>query len=106
MRRALVVLFALAFASPLLSRAQDEGSRVPECLRVSQEAPYRGYGYTHIVVLTSTCERAARCEVATNVDPTPVSTRVAPGATERVVTRQGSPASAFTPRVTCTLTGR
>jgi hypothetical protein len=95
---ALPSLVLLGLAVPVLSRAQ-EGSNRPECLRVSKEAPYQGYGYTHIVVLTSTCERAVRWEVATQQ-------RVAAGATERVVTRRGSPASEFTPRVSCTLEGR
>lgn len=76
---------------------------LPECIRVSKEAPFQGYGYTHIVVVRSSCERAARCEVATDVDPSPQRVRVAPGETERVVTRRGSPASEFQPRVTCTL---
>ncbi len=106
--RPLVLSLALfALVLPVLSRAQSEGeSQVPECIRVSQEAPYQGYGYTHIVVLASTCGRAAACEVATNVDPTPVPTRVAAGAPERGVTPPGSPSSAFAPRVRCTLEGR
>ena len=102
---ALPSLVLLGLALPVQSRAQ-EGSNRPECLRVSKEAPYQGYGYTHIVVLASTGERAVRCEVATDVDPSPTQQRVAAGATERVVTRRGSPASEFTPRVSCTLEGR
>lgn len=105
MRIFLLSLALVGLALPVLSSAQ-EGSSRPECLRVSKEAPYQGYGYTHIVVLTSTCERAARCEVATDVDPQPQTQRVAAGATERVVTRRGSPASEFTPRVSCMLEGR
>ncbi|MCB9601773.1 MAG: hypothetical protein R3B99_29495 [Polyangiales bacterium] len=103
--RFVLMLSLFALALPVFSRAQESENQVPDCLHVSKEAPYQGYGYTHIVVLENTCARAARCQVATDVDPTRIAKRVAAGATERVATRRGSPASAFSPRVSCTLEG-
>lgn len=73
----------------------------PPCVEVSTETPYRGYGYTHIVVLASSCERDLRCEVASDVDPAWQEVALEAGATERVVLRSGSPARTFTPRVRC-----
>ncbi len=99
--RARLCLFTIlsALVLPWTAFAQVN---VPDCVDVGREAPYRGYGYTHIVVVQNQCGAAVRCRVATDVDPAWQSVTVAAGQTERVVTRSGSPASAFQPRAECT----
>ncbi|MBX3248290.1 MAG: hypothetical protein KF901_14010 [Myxococcales bacterium] len=97
---------AASLGALVAPHARADEPPLPPCIRVSKEAPFQGYGYTHVVVVRSTCDRSARCDVATDVDPSPQRVRVAPGATERVVTRRGSPASEFQTRVSCTLEGR
>lgn len=71
------------------------------CVRAWGEARYAPYGYDHIVHLASSCEGAARCEVSTDVDPSPISVQVAPSEHVEVVTRRRSPAQRFEPRAVC-----
>jgi hypothetical protein len=71
------------------------------CVGVSSRAVYRNYGYDHIVYLTSRCDRAATCDVSTDVNPTAEHVTVPPKERIEVLTFRGSPASAFTPHVTC-----
>lgn len=73
----------------------------PECLKVTSEARYKGYGYEHVVMLDSQCARAQRCEVSTDVNPDKATVEVAPRSRVEVVTFRGSPARNFTPVVKC-----
>jgi hypothetical protein len=74
----------------------------PSCVKVRGEPRFQGYGQTHVVMVTNECDRKVRCEVYTNVDPYPRYTLVvAPGKTEEIATRQGSPASEFKPGYRC-----
>ncbi len=99
MRRLLLTLaIAAAVALPALAH-EYEG---PDCAQVRAEAPYQAYGYTHIVVVDNRCDRSLHCRVATDVDPEWKELRVPAGETGRVVTRRGSPASAFEARARCT----
>lgn len=54
-------------------------------------------------MLTNGCARAAVCSVATDVNPRAQTVELPKGATVEVVTFYESPASTFTPVVTCKL---
>src|SRR5882724_10229174 len=71
------------------------------CVGVGSRAVYRNYGYDHIVYLTNRCAHAAACDVSTDVNPTAEHVTVPPKERIEVLTFRGSPASAFTPHVTC-----
>ncbi|MCA9609153.1 MAG: hypothetical protein KC619_26310 [Myxococcales bacterium] len=92
------LLFALAL--PTLVLAQNE---VPDCVTVRGEARWGADAYNHVVVIQNGCERAASCQVATNVNPEAISVEVPAGQTREVLTFRGSPAREFTPRVRCEL---
>ena len=81
----------------------DAGSPLPACIRVSSEARYRNYGYDHLVTIQNGCDRAASCEVSTDVNPDVIHVRVGAGEALEVVTFRGSPAYVFTARVRCKL---
>jgi len=102
---ALVLAVALVGASSG-ARAADAGApspSLPACIGVRAEARYVPYGYNHVVILTNGCSKAATCRVSTDVSPQPVTAEVAAGTTVEVLTFAASPASSFTPRVSCTL---
>jgi hypothetical protein len=74
--------------------AADSAQQVGDCASVTASARFQGYGYSHIVTLNNTCQRAVSCEVWTDVDPTPHHVLEAkPGKTAEVAVRSGSPAS-------------
>lgn len=98
-RRWLATLLLLAPATAL---AQDT---LPRCVEVEAIARWGASAYNHYVRVTNGCERPARCRVATDVNPEPQTVDVAPGRTVEVITFRGSPASAFSPRVSCVLGG-
>lgn len=85
------------------ARAQDQGGGTPSCIDYSGYARYRAYGYDHIVRVHNGCDKQARCDVWTNVTPDKHHISLQPDDTQEVVTRVGSPARAFTPRVSCEL---
>ncbi len=105
-------MLALAFAAlgallPVYAPAGTTSSSVaqaaaPSCVAVKGEARSNGYGFKHVVVLTSACPKIADCEVSTDVNPTVVKVEVAPKATVEVLTFLDSPVSGFTPKVKCT----
>jgi hypothetical protein len=101
--RMLVVAFGLTLAS--LAFAQERApveQEAPACVTVRGEPRFQGYGQTHVVIVKNACGRHIVCEVYTDVDPSPRYTLVvAPGKTEEMVTRQGSPSSAFKPGYRC-----
>lgn len=85
---------------PLTALAQQQ----PECIRFEGYARWGADAYNHIVRVENACTRAATCNVSTNVNPQVQVVRVPAGQTVEVVTFIGSPASQFTPNVSCTLT--
>ena len=96
-----LLLGGLLLFSPLQS-AGESPPPTPEC--VTYRAHAKGsIGYDHLVVVTNSCAVVARCDVSTDVNPSPVRIELSPGATETVLTFRGSPAREFTPRVMCTL---
>lgn len=104
-RSSLLFGFALAassigsvFGQP--ARAAD-AINAPSCLDWSKAAPYRGYGYNHVVSLTNGCEHALSCRVSTSATPTAVRVDLDPNDQRAVTTRVGSPARAFDVRLTC-----
>jgi hypothetical protein len=86
-----------------LASAADAGAALPACVLVKTESRYVPYGYNHIVVITNGCSKAARCSVATDVNPTRQSVEVAPASTVDVTTFQGAAASSFVASVSCSL---
>lgn len=105
------LLAALTLAGLLLTSStalagEGDGKPPPEepkgkCIDVRAEARYSGYGYDHIVHVDNHCDKAQRCEVSTNVNPTVQRVTVAAGKTASVVTFRGSPARTFEPKVDC-----
>jgi hypothetical protein len=80
--------------------ARDAGAA---CVAVRAEARYVPYGWSHVVVLASTCPKGASCTVSTDVNPDKQTVTVAKGATVEVITFLSSPSQTFTPLVACTL---
>ena len=106
MRIALAVfgLIVAAASAPAESPPADGGAPAAKsCVKWTTEVRYRPYGYDHLVHLENGCDKPARCQVKTNVNPEPVEVRVAPKQSATVVTFQGSPAREFTAQVSCTL---
>jgi hypothetical protein len=74
-----------------------------QCSQATAEARWVGYGYTHSVTLRNGCQRAVACTLWTDVDPEPKqSVQVAPGESESVVTRRGSPSRELSAFKNCT----
>ena len=94
---ALAIPGLLGAATPLV-----DGTR-PTCIEVRAEARYRNYGYDHVVNLNNRCERAAQCEVFTDVNPNPIRVTVPSREEVEIVTFIGSPSSQFIPTVSCVL---
>ena len=98
-----IVLAVLAFA--VGAHATTSAPATPlvgECFEIRGHASFRGFGYKHIVTVSNKCARAIKCEVWTDVDPTPKHKLTVPKGEEKsVVTRIGSPASEFKADGTC-----
>ena len=104
-------LAAIAAATWLLGAnpglAAPKGDQKPKppaattCVEVRTSAPYRGYGYDHIVELRNGCTRTVTCHVKTDVNPEPVDQEIPAGETREVVTFVGSPSAVFVPKVDC-----
>jgi len=90
-RLILVCAACVCFAS---AAEADSPQQVGDCASVTASARFKGYGYTHVVTLSNSCQRAVSCEVWTDADPTPhVTLQAKPGQSAEVITRNGSPAS-------------
>lgn len=76
-----------------------------QCVKVTAEAQYRDYAYTHIVHVDNGCSKRVTCRVSTNVNPDVKVVTVEAGETKDVTTFRGSPAREFTPDVECKLPG-
>jgi len=105
MRLALPIVLAFAvWAAPAgTPDAVPTGSsgEAAGCVHWEAEARFVGLGYDHLVHLDNQCEAAMTCEVTTDVNPDPVSATLEPATEKTVTTFKGSPASEFTPTVTC-----
>ena len=99
------VVFPLLLALGALGApvVHAEPAALPACIKVRARAQYGAYGYDHIVSIHDGCDKTAACVVRTDVNPDPISVRVAPGATEEVVTFRGSPSYEFHATVRCEL---
>ncbi|HEX4335967.1 MAG TPA: hypothetical protein VH062_08645 [Polyangiaceae bacterium] len=89
---------ALLFPALLVPAAEAKDAA---CVGISSRAVYRAYGYDHIVHLVNRCDDAAACDVSTDVNPEPTHATVPANGEVDVLTFRGSPASTFTPHVTC-----
>jgi len=106
MRIPLCVLGLVAVAGSAVAElpAADGGApSAATCVRWTTEVRYRPYGYDHLVHIVNGCDKPARCEVKTDVNPEPTEVRVLPKETVTVVTFQGSPAREFSAQVSCVL---
>ncbi len=96
------IVAATSDAAPEQGRS-DAGPPIPSCIHVSSEARYVPFGYSHIVVLASSCTKDATCSVSTDVSPEKQSVQVPKGTKVEVVTFLASPSQAFTANVSCAL---
>lgn len=89
-------------AGATVDTAGDQYRDHPRCIEVRAEPVFNGIGWNHVVIVRNGCDRAYACNVSTDVDPAPeYPVSVAPGQERAVATRNGSPASGFTPRAVC-----
>ena len=87
-------LFVVAVTLPALG--QEGGDDIKDCYSVHGEARYGALAYKHIVIVTNRCDMSLKCEVWTDVDPSPKqSTSVGPKGTSETIVRNNSPARAF-----------
>lgn len=101
MARLLTAALLMGLLALSLLTTSPRAAPAADCVTVRAEARYRNYGYDHLVHLKSTCPEATICEVSTDVQPKVHRVTLAPGASATVITMVGSPARAFTPRVSC-----
>jgi hypothetical protein len=114
---ALLVLAVLSpLAVPLRSEARPSGAKdkgkekdpaasavqtANDCAQVQASARYVGYGYTHVVTLKNTCNKAVECALWTDVDPERTTLQADAGQTAELVTRRGSPSREVTAYKSC-----
>src|SRR5262245_12735354 len=89
------LLALLAISAIATADDGEEGPNPAKCVKVTMSSRYVAYGYDHVVDLNNTCDKAMRCDVSTDVNPTPSSVDLAPGEAKSVLTYRGSPASEF-----------
>jgi hypothetical protein len=87
-----------------LSDNERDPPKSGDCVKVSLEARYRGYGYDHIVELVSKCDAAMRCTIRSGIDASETNVSLAPGESRSVTIFRGSPASEVKADVACTPT--
>lgn len=97
------ILVAACAAEPRRSASGRSAEKPLLCVQVWPEARYRNYAYDHIVHLGNSCDAAVVCDVATNVNPTPIRVQLAAAERREVLTFRGSPSREFVPRVRCRL---
>lgn len=96
------LLAALAFTLlALAAGAQPKPS--PACIKSRGEARARVIGYDHVVIIENGCDKPAECVISTDVAPEPITATVEAKKTVELTTFRGSPATVFTPKVTCKL---
>lgn len=93
----LVVAALFVFCTTLPALGQGEGGdAIKDCYSVRGEARYRALAYQHVVIVTNRCEVTLKCEVWTDVDPSPKHPlTVGPKASGEVIVRNNSPARSF-----------
>lgn len=99
-----IVTVLLLALTTLSAHAEAPGGApsADQCTVAKPVARYVGLGYQHVVEVTNNCAKPVRCEVWTDVDPTPRhNLSVKPGETGSVIVRQGSPAREFKAEKAC-----
>jgi hypothetical protein len=96
--RAAVVL--LAVSAPASSALAD---KTPSCIKWWGQTVQTAVGNNHVVYIENSCDRAASCNVSTDVAPDPIQASVQPKQRTELVTFRGSPAFTFKPKVECKL---
>ena len=87
-------LFVVAVTLPALG--QKGGDDIKDCYSVHGEARYGALAYKHIVIVTNRCDMSLKCEVWTDVDPSPKhSVTVGPKGSGEVIVRNNSPSRVF-----------
>ncbi len=99
-RPAVIAVMLFAFSGLGI---RESKAATPKCIDTWTEAIYRNYGYDHIVHVRNRCERAAACDVSTDVNPEVQHVTVPPAHETAVQTFRGSPARVFVARVNCEL---
>ncbi|MDD5309065.1 MAG: hypothetical protein PHU25_17265 [Deltaproteobacteria bacterium] len=95
------VLLVLLLGAGIAGVAYAASGTSAGCVDWRSEAVFNGTGYNHLVHLTSRCDKPVGCDVSTDVNPAPIKVELEPGRSQTVNTFLGSPATAFTPKVTC-----
>jgi hypothetical protein len=93
---ALSFLLLGALGAPASAQMQ-----APPCIRHWPEVRYRKYGYDHIVHINNACRVKATCVVSSDVSREWIQVVVPAGEQIEVVTKRGSLAREFTPRIEC-----
>jgi hypothetical protein len=102
MGRLFVIASAMAvIATTGAAAAEDDSAKT--CISSWGEARFGGVGFNHLVHVANRCTASATCAVSTDVEPAPQTVTVPGKETVEVVTHVGSPASQFTPRVSCVM---
>lgn len=96
----LMVLTTVALVTAARSTVFAQNDR-PDCVEVEGVARWAAASFNHWVVVHNRCEEPVRCTVATDVSPEPHRLDVPAGQRREVLTRRGSPARSFAPRVQC-----
>ncbi len=91
-------------AGTALGEGTVVGSR-PDCITVTAQALYSGFGYRHNVHVVNHCSYAVDCHVFTSVNPQVFDLHVEHGATGDVSTFLSSPASSYVAHVDCSHPG-
>ena len=98
-----VALLAAGLGAASTLHAEPKPPVAAPCVKSWGEVRARALGYDHFVVLQSSCKKTAVCAVSSDVNPEVQTVTVAAGEKTEVPTFLASPASTFTPKVTCTL---
>ncbi len=94
-RFALTAILVLSATLPALGQGGD-GDDIKNCFNVHGEARYGALAYKHIVIVTNSCDISLKCQVWTDVDPSPkLSTSVGPKGTSETIVRNNSPSRVF-----------
>lgn len=79
---------------------QMKATNLP-CVAERSDARFVGYAYNHIVYLDNRCAYPIACRISTDVNPTPVTVRLAPKEKKQHLTFRGSPAGIFKASISC-----
>ena len=93
----------LALLGLLALASTARAGKTPACVRWWGQPVSTATGYNHVVGIENGCDRPVACVISTNVAPDPITASVPAKQKIELVTFRGSPSSAFTPKVECTL---